>query len=461
MQTSLHPVSDVALSSPVAPAFNQRAVMAWVAACALPAMALFSVGRASLAGYCFWAVLGLALVVLAARGRGDELLCLALAVMPVINLLRDYAFYNVIIVMLVVIFLYWLVVDRATLGRIWGSYPLAWVLVAWTVVYYVFSFLFTGQYSRNLRLLELSLTVLGMLLIGRQRRMLLTMLAGFCLAAVLVSLAFLAQAPAATAGRLGMLVVEDRSLGNPVQLGMPLALSWLVLVVDRGQWSLWGRTKIWRWVLAAIVFVALALTTSRVSWAVAVIGVLVSFLAGSRQRWQILTVGLVVAAGIQLLLLSPYGEGFERGLTRTFSSSRSMANRTSGRSDQWQVSYRAVMESPGAMVYGHGPGLGPEVYARVSAETPDVRYAVGERVALHSLFMQVVVESGLVGLGLVVIWLIVAGVNVVRWTRREKMIFPLVCFVGYGLVVVTVSGNDTTSAMFLGLGLLTSSRRQP
>jgi hypothetical protein len=33
-------------------------------------------------------------------------------------------------------------------------------------------------------------------------------------------------------------------------------------------------------------------------------------------------------------------------------------------------------------------------------------------------------------------------------------IFPLVCFLGYGLIVLTVSGNDTISGTYMGVGLL-------
>jgi hypothetical protein len=46
-----------------------------------------------------------------------------------------------------------------------------------------------------------------------------------------------------------------------------------------------------------------------------------------------------------------------------------------------------------------------------------------------------------------------------RWLRDNKLIFPLACLLGFALIIVTVSGNDSVSGTFLGLGLLATIRR--
>jgi O-antigen ligase len=74
--------------------------------------------------------------------------------------------------------------------------------------------------------------------------------------------------------------------------------------------------------------------------------------------------------------------------------------------------------------------------------------------AWHSLYLQVAVEAGLAGLGPVVVWLILALVRILFWTRRAGVIFPLTCFVGYMMITLTVSGQDTNAGVLVGIGLL-------
>jgi O-antigen ligase len=166
---------------------------------------------------------------------------------------------------------------------------------------------------------------------------------------------------------------------------------------------------------------------------------------------------LIIALGLlafQAVLVSPYGRSLKKGLDRTFSESRTASQRTSGRSDQWRVSYYAFMESLTTVMIGHGPGNGAEVYANYSREVGGVKYAVGKKVALHSLFMQMAVEAGCLGLFLLAFWLFLLFVKILGWTFTHRAVLPLVCFCGYVFVVITVSGNDVNSGILLGLAFL-------
>jgi O-antigen ligase len=187
---------------------------------------------------------------------------------------------------------------------------------------------------------------------------------------------------------------------------------------------------------------------------VALVGVLTNLVFGRRQRLKMpLVIGLIALA-IYGVLLSPYGHSLQKGLDRTFGGNRTSSQRTSGRSDQWLVAWHAFDHSFQTVLVGHGPGNGPEVYARYSSDVAGVKYAVGKKVALHSLFMQIMVETGLLGLFTVVGWLLVCLVKIFRRQMRTQEILPLVCFLGYGFIVITVSGNDINSGIFLGIALL-------
>ena len=145
-----------------------------------------------------------------------------------------------------------------------------------------------------------------------------------------------------------------------------------------------------------------------------------------------------VAVAVQGVLMSPYAPALQKGINRTFGDKRTARQRTSGRSDQWKVAYYAFSKSLESMVRGYGPGLGAIVYAKYSREVEDVKYGVGKKVLLHSLFMQIGVEAGLVGLGLLFLWLGILAFKIITRVPKEKILFPLICFFGYVFIVITV-----------------------
>jgi O-antigen ligase len=241
-----------------------------------------------------------------------------------------------------------------------------------------------------------------------------------------------------------------------VQIGVPLALGLLLCVGDRGAWIGLSRRPVIRTALAALLAVLLLLTTSRGAWLVAVGGFFVILLVGRRGRLQmLLLVTLALAAAFVVVPRTSFGEFVEKGFSRTFDEERTARNRSSGRSDQWIVAGEAMTSSPVAFLVGHGAGTGARVYARESVRTPGIEYAVGRNVPFHSLFMQIGVEMGIVGLILLVLWL--GGVLRRAWRNRSALgAMPMVGAVGWSLVALGVSANDTVSGVFLGLALTAS-----
>jgi O-antigen ligase len=257
--------------------------------------------------------------------------------------------------------------------------------------------------------------------------------------------------------RLGEIVVEGTRLGNPVQLGIPLALSFLALSLDKGRWvSVQGR-QLYRVGLLGCVTILLALTTSRAGWLVAVSGFAVALVLGAGQRARMVATVFVVGLAVQGLRLTSFDESFEKGVERTLGGDRSLTNRTSGRSEQWVVAYYAFSESVGSVLYGYGPGRGAEIYAIESLRVPDIEFMAGQKMELHSLIMQVGVETGLAGLVPLAVGMLLACYRSVRW--RDKSVFPAVCLSGYLAAIATVSGNDMSCGVLLGIGLLASARR--
>lgn len=219
-------VNDHGLAQSVPPRqfyrFSPRMFFCLVLFCALPAAALLGTGHATWAGRFFWFLFTLTLVRSMLLGRRDETLCLVLAMAPFMNLLRSFAFYNVVIGTFLVVLLFYFCFTscavRATLGQFKTVYP----LLIWVIGYYAVSLWNTHNYAVNLRLFELAFTIICILILGRNRLLLGSALVGTVLSALIIGAAMLPQI-GGSIGRLGIVELEGRLLGNPAQLGMPLA----------------------------------------------------------------------------------------------------------------------------------------------------------------------------------------------------------------------------------------------
>jgi O-antigen ligase len=443
-------------SSAVTFARRARGILVNVLLCALPASGLLAAGHARLAGIYFWTLLCVTLLRLAVSGRCDALLSLLVSLSPFIMLLRDFAIYNIVVVLFAVGVLYYYSRSAGTVVAVVRRCPLARGLFIYATVYYAFSVFLTRNYAANLRMFEVVFVVACILVLGRRRHLLRVALQGFLVCAWLVGIATMPYL--GSTDRLGMIVVESYRLGNPGQLGGALACGFLGLAVDRGRWlGLEGKTGP---LLGSLILTTalLYLTTSRGSWLVVVAASFVGWVVGRGQRGRILLIIGMVAVTLPTLLLTRYGPGVGLGLERTFGADRSVESRTSGRLDLWTVAYSAFTESPSSLLYGYGPGMGPTVYARHSLTVPDVQYAVGAEMQFHSLFMQIAVETGVLGLAPLAVWCALILGRTVDWTRRYREVLPLAAFVGYLCIGATVGAQGTIAGVFLGVALLVCGR---
>jgi O-antigen ligase len=371
-------------------------------------------------------------------------------------LLRDFAKYNIVLALWAVGLLYYYSRSAETvLAAVRRCRPAVGLFV-YVSVYYVFSLLFTREYSINLPMVEVVFVVAGILVLGRRRALLSAALQGFIVCACAVGIAMMPYIE--SSGRLGMVYIEGYRLGNPSQLGGSLALGLLALALDRGRWLHLERRPIVLFGSMAVTIAILYLTTSRGSWLVVAAGSLVAWLVGRGQRIRLLLVVAMFAVTLPTLLLTRYGPGVQLGLERTLGEDQSLRKRTSGRSDQWVVAYSAFTSSLGSVVYGHGPGMGRAVYAAESLTVPGVDYAVGREEVFHSLFMQVAVEAGVLGLAPLVVWLALILYRAINWVLRYREVFPLAAGVGYLCIGATVGAQGTIAGVFVGVALLASVR---
>jgi O-antigen ligase len=120
----------------------------------------------------------------------------------------------------------------------------------------------------------------------------------------------------------------------------------------------------------------------------------------------------------------------------------------------WLVGYRAFRNSIGSAIHGTGPGTGSRTYSRISVLDPNVEYDVGGTPALHSLYVQLAVETGSLGLLPFLVGIILTFTNIIARMEERPDFVPLLCFFGYTIIIATSSGTDTVSGIFLGIALL-------
>jgi O-antigen ligase len=426
--------------------------------CVAPAAGLIALGSAQIAALYFWGILAVLFLRLAFLDRPIELLALLIGIAPFANLLREFTLYSIVELLFVGAIVYYYGTASRDLLKVFRAFPFAvWMCVV-LCVFYAVSFIFTRAYEINMRVFDLAGVVIVVLILGEDRQRLGAALLGMAITSCAMGLAMLPLLTSGAGGRLGMIISNGHTLGNPVELGVPLALGLLGLVVDRGQWLTLRHSWAFRYSLLSVMVVLLVLTTSRAAWLVVAGGIVCNLLFAKRSRISSFLIIAVGVVAIQALLVTKYGEDLQKGLDRTFGMDRTMDNRTSGRSDQWAVAYYAFTETAPHMLYGYGPGLGQYVYAEYSGRLQWIAYAAGEERAWHSLYLQIAIEAGLIGLLPLLIWLGILAYKNIRWARRTSEMFPLTCLLGFLVVIMTVTGFDTATGTYLGIALLPAVR---
>jgi O-antigen ligase len=247
--------------------------------------------------------------------------------------------------------------------------------------------------------------------------------------------------------RLGYAVVGGIRLGNPITFGMPLAFLLALTVADRGWWLALERSGLARLGVGVGLAILLVLSTSRAGWLVAVITLALIWVLDRHARRTLLVMLATLAVALAGVAQTSREPVLAAWVDRTFSTSRTLSNRTSGRSDQWMI-FPAVMRD--APPWGFGPGSGAKIYARYSALDPRVKLEPGGELLWHSLYQQLAVETGV--LGIVAIALLLGTLlraSLAAW-RATREVMPLIGVVAFAVGALTVSGLDAPSGFLLG-----------
>jgi O-antigen ligase len=403
-------------------------VLLEVAICVMPTMTLVGFGK--LYAGSRWLFIWLTLFMLyhfLAR-KPIQAIALIVALVPTIMLVRGAFYYSAPIVISVAAVFMQVALSPEELVSLKRNKMLV-ALLSFAVIYWWLSFIKSGDYSSNIRILELSFIATSVYLMGNHRSY---------LATAIVGLAFSVICEGA-----GLLPFGDRLGGNPIAIGLSATFIFLFAIVDRGQWLFVEKHRISRSLLAVLAAACLVLSTSRGSWLVALVGLLVILIFNKESRGLLLTTVLLVTVLIAILLQSSRGPVVKHYFDNATDSDKSLAKRTTGRADQWQSFPRVLGDSP---LWGFGPGSGKAVSLRYTKEGKP----------WHALYLLIGTETGLIGL------ICLAGFlgtllrrGLVHW-RSCGELGPLLALICFMIIGVSVSGIDAISGVFLGFAFVGS-----
>jgi len=366
----------------------------------------------------------------------EAFLCIGVGVIPALILLRGLFVYNSCFLVLAAGIGLWITKAPEEVKRVWQDRVLKTFFLL-SVLYWWLSYLNTGEYASNLRLVELVLSAAAVMLLGRRRSYLATAWMGVAISTIAVGAGML---PNSTI-RLGAAEIDGVNLGNPIQLGIPSVLVLILSLADGGRWMFLGRRMWLRILIALMAGEWLILSGSRGSW-ISALGALVLLCVFNRQdRRILLALGIAVVLITGIAISTPLGEQIARQYTKTLDSDRSLANRTSGRSAQWEAIPDAVAQSP---IWGWGPGSGRNVVA----------YYTGRHLNWHSLYLQIAAETGLLGMTALVFLLVAIARGAIQHWRNFGEMAPILAFIAYISIGVSVSAYDASCGLFIGLAML-------
>ncbi len=411
-------------------------LIAQICVCVLPAMASIDFASPELgARYLVGSLLLLLSYHIVRRDR-YQFLGLVIGVAPALGLMRAVFFYDSVTFFLIAGTLLWAATARNELEFVWSD-PIWKGLAFWCFFYWFISFCETQDWHSNSRAIELFLAGAAVCLVSKRRSFLATALVGM---AISVSAYAIAMLPYGV--RLGEGELDDGvTIGNPALLGIPAAFIVLVAVTDRGRLFLMENNVFGRLIICLSAGEWLVLSGSRGSWTITLFCMILVFAFSKSSRKPILIGICVVAVATVVVMSTDRGDKISNVFDKTVDTNRSLANRTSGRSNMWAALPQIFETSP---IWGWGAGSGRDI---------DFVYT-HRHLELHSLYLQVIAETGLLGAIPLFAILIALLRRAVIHMRRYGEVVPLVGIVGFMFIGVSVTALDIVSGIYLGLAFM-------
>ena len=417
----------------------------------------------TVAGYTFWISFFLKISLHIYKKEYLECGGLIVGSIPFISIFRQFVFYNIPTALFLSIWVFYFLFDARNLRGIRYSSPLKYgfVLVA---VYYVCSYVNTGSWIANIRIFEWLLSAGLVFVVSQNLGVFKESCMSFVISSIGIASGMLILMIRGESMRLGVVspfyvsVPWEGGIGtNPVQFGLTLALCLALLNVDRGIWTNFFNYKVQR-KLIYLVIPLLLLSTSRVGWLVGFFVVLFLVYKSGKNLRTVFFIIVLCVVSFLVFEQNTMRQSFNNAFESTVSDDITLGQRTSGRSDQWIMAWKFGQESVWNLFFGIGIGESEAYFPIVAKKygflSPASRL---ESHVWHALPLKLFIEGGLFLLSIYFIYMFKVLILIYRWTIRYRLYLPMVSFVGYLLLTLTITGFDMISGVYWGIALVATS----
>jgi len=373
---------------------------------------------------------------------------LLIGVIPIIMVLRQFLFHNIVLVLCVIAAL--LPLLKISNGRIRLLHEKKFnLLFISCLIYWILSFINSGYYSTNLGVLELFFASYCLYNLSNKRLWFITTLWCYSISTLAIAIAFLPYGD-----RLGAVYIGDYFLGNPASIGLPLTLVFFLSIIDQGKWLDISMNKPLKNILLLSSFTLIVLSTSRISWLVTIVGISLFFITGSpKVKLKLIIIIIFLSSLFFLLLQTQQGQFISNWFNKIIlaeSYNEFLFKVTTGRSSQWELFPDMIYDSP---LIGYGPGNSRTIFHNYAVN--DLRIMTHQiNLQIHGFFLQISIEMGLIGLFIIIVFLLhIVKQSYLFWKKTNNFI-SLVAILSFITIGLSISGFNAIVGVYLGLGFM-------
>jgi O-antigen ligase len=249
---------------------------------------------------------------------------------------------------------------------------------------------------------------------------------------------------------------------DPSNMSISLIFAFLLLIVDDSKFVSFNKSKFFFFrlinlknILIITLLILVVLTTSRVGLFV-ILGVsLVVFLLSKEKIKSLILISITLSAIFIFIANSSYFEIVNFWIDKTISNEKGVAAASSGRSEQWRMAgFYLLNENPLKVLKGVGPGNGGNFSTVYSTKIDVIDSMSGKAYQLHSLYLNVLIEFGLIAFALFAFFIISRLINLYRLYIITGYQLPLMALISYVIYIFSVSGLGIVPGIFISFILL-------
>lgn len=360
---------------------------------------------------------------------------------PFIILLRQYIIsYSGFTLLLLVITIIFIALTPDLLKRTYLSKTLLSVFI------FIFVFICIGllqgvKYIYFLKYLELILGLMLISLVFFYEELKVNALKNMIISTILIWIVLMKD----IGNRFSLETSDGFSIGgDPSGLAIFIIFSMIIVFFDHGrQINLEKYIKL-RTIIFSILIILLLISTSRTNMGIFMTLILIYSLKNLRGFIKYLFVGIPIFFIIYSFLDIEYTNQINKFfIDKLFSDERNINQVTTGRFDQWVISFHYIFnEDLLQVLFGYGPGQRDFLY-KYSLEYQDEinLYSPGKAFVLHSFYLNVMIEYGLIAFIIFFLFLLKILFGNIRLFLLNYEI-PLYFTITY---LVTILGNSGLS----------------